>query len=133
MEREPVWVPLDILIAINVRAVSETGEPHTIRDIGLLESAWAKPQNRWAYEGERDLVRLAVALMAGVAQNHPFQQGNKRTAFAAGLTFLDENGFELDAQLDSADFADAFVALIEHKVDEAAFAERLRPHVVPRD
>ena len=132
MGGEPVWVPLDVLIAINLRAVQETGEPHIVRDLGLPESAWAKPQNRWAYEGEGDLVGLAVALMAGFAQNHPFQQGNKRTAFAAGVTFLDENGFDLDPALDSAHLADVFVGLIEHKVDEAAFAERLRPHVVPR-
>ena len=77
-------------------------------------------------------MRLAVALMAGVAQNHPFQQGNERTAFAAGVVFLDQNGFDIDPMLDTVEFADAFVALIEHKVDEAAFAERLRPHVLPR-
>ena len=129
---EPRWIPLDTLISINAYACAQTGEPHALRDAGLLESAWAKPQNRWAYEGEADLLRLAVALMAGVAQNHPFQQGNKRTAFAGGLSFLDQNGYDLDEALDSAAFADAFVELIEHKVDEGAFAERMRPHVVPR-
>lgn len=50
----------------------------------------------------------------------------------AGLAFLELNGFQLEGELDSAHFADAFVAVIEHKVDEAAFAERLRPHVLPR-
>ena len=129
---EPAWVPLDVLVAINVYAVSLTGEPHVVRDPGLLESAWAKPQNRWAYEGESDLVRLAVALMIGVAQNHPFQQGNKRTAFAGGVTFLERNGYVLDPAMDRVEIADAFVAMIEHTVDEGAFAERLRPHVLPR-
>ena len=129
---EPNWIDLDLLTAINVRVVAITGEPHGLRDPGLLESAWAKPINRWAYEGEEDLVRLAVALMLGVAQNHPFQQGNKRTGFEAGLAFLGANGWRLERATDSAALADAFVALIEHKVDEAAFAERLRPHVVPR-
>lgn len=112
--------------------MTQTCEPHIVRDAGLLESAWAKPQNRWAHEGEGDLLRLAVALMAGVAQNHPFQQGDKRTAFAAGPSFPDQNGYDLDPGLDTAALADSFVALIEHKVDETAFAERLRPHVVPR-
>lgn len=103
-----------------------------LRDGGLLESAAHKPLNRWAYEQEVDLVRLAVALMTGVAQNHTFAQGNKRTAFEAGLAFLGANGWRLDRTVDSAAFADSFVELIEHVVDEAAFAERLRPHVVPR-
>lgn len=131
-DHEPRWIDLDLLTRINVRVVAATGEPHALRDAGLLESAWAKPQNRWAYENETDVVRLAVALMAGVAQNHPFQQGNKRTAFEAGLAFLAVNGLRLDRVLDSVALADAFVELIEHKVDEGAFAERLRPHVVPR-
>ena len=129
---EPLWAPLDLIIRINVVETAATGEPHAILSPGLLESAWAKPQNRWAYEGEADLLRLSVALMLGVAQNHPFQQGNKRTGMLAGLAFLELNGFQLEEALDSSAFADAFVALIEHKVDEAAFAERLRPHVLPR-
>ena len=132
MSGEPNWVSSDLLIAINLRVVTATGEPHLLRDAGLLESASHKPINRWAYENERDLVRLAVALMAGVAQNHPFAQGNKRTAFEAGLAFLGANGWRIDRSIDSVALADGFVALIEHAVDQAAFAERLRPHVVPR-
>ena len=130
MPSEPVWLELDLLIRINRRVTTSTGEPHQLRDLGLLESAWAKPINRWSYEGEEDLLRLAVALMAGVAQNHPFAQGNKRTAFEAGLALLQANGFMLVSELDSAEFADDFVALIEHHTTEQAFAERLRPHVV---
>lgn len=68
---EPVWAPLDLIIRINAVETAAIGEPHAILSAGLLESAWAKPQNRWGYEGEAALVRLAVALMLGVAQNHP--------------------------------------------------------------
>ena len=128
--QEPTWVDLDSLVALNLRITSGTGEPHALLSAPLLESAWAKPLNRWNYEGEADLVRLAVALMAGVAQNHPFQQGNKRTAFEAGLGFLLLNGFALEPTSDSVTLADAFVQLIAHEMDEAAFAELLRPHVV---
>ena len=127
---EPTWLPLDLLQLINLQETAATGEPHLLLSLGLLESAWAKPHNHWAYQGEGDLLRLAVALMAGLAQNHPFQQGNKRTAFVAGLTFLQANGFTLEDGVDGRTFADAFIALIAHESDEAAFAELLRPHVV---
>lgn len=128
---EPHWVTVEALIAFNRGAVAATGEPHAVLSAALLESAWAKPINRWSYEGEIDLIRLAVSLMAGVAQNHPFQQGNKRTAFEAGVSFLGANGATLDESADSAKLADAFVTLIEHKMSEHEFAERLRPHVRP--
>ena len=96
----------------------------------MLESAWAKPINRWAYEGAEDVLTLAVTLMSGVAQNHPFQQGNKRTAFQAGLLFLHLNALTLNDELDSTQLADAFVRLVEHAIDEPAFVDMLRPHVV---
>lgn len=130
-QAEPAWIPLERLIWVNRYETAATGEPHGLLNPGLLESAWAKPQNRWAYEGEADLVRLAVALMVGVAQNHPFQQGNKRTGFVGGLIFLELNSFTLEDGLDGRSFADDFVALIAHEIDEAAFAERLRRHVRP--
>ena len=102
-----------------------------MRDLGLLESAAGVPKNRWAYGSEEDLLSLAAALLFAVARNHPFEQGNKRTAFLAFDVMLKANGFALDIE-DMATVADEIVAVIEHKVDEAAFAERLRPHVVPR-
>ena len=130
--REPHWVPLDAIIELNARLTAQTGEPHRLLSPSLLESAWARPLNLWAYQDETDLVRLAVALMAGVAQNHPFQQGNKRTAFESGAGLLIANGWLLDPQLDDPELADAFVALIGHTLTEREFAERLRPHVRPR-
>lgn len=74
---------------------------------------------------------LAVALMVGVAANHPFQQGNKRTAFEGGLAFLRANGLRFSADQDTTALADAFVAVIAHQADEAGFAARLAPHVRP--
>ena len=127
---EPRWPSVADLIEINRTETGITGEPHGVLSQGLLESAWAKPLNRWAYEEETDLVRLAVSLMAGVAQNHPFQQGNKRTGFGGGLALLQLNGYQLASSLDRRTLADAFVALVAHESDEAAFAELLRPHVV---
>lgn len=128
---EPLWVPFEVLVDVNRRVTSATGEPHLVLSVALLESAWAKPVNRWSYQGEDDPVRLAVALMVAVAANHPFQQGNKRTAFEGGLAFLRANGLRLDPSRDEVALADAFVAVIAHKLGEAEFAEDLRPHVRP--
>ena len=130
VEAEPSWPSVADLIEINHVETGLTGEPHGVLSLALLESAWAKPQHRWSYEGEADLVRLAVALMVGVAQNHPFRQGNKRTGFGGALALLDLNGYTLDIGFDRLAMADAFVAVISHRMEEAAFAELLRPHVV---
>ncbi len=112
--------------------VAETGEPALVLSQALLESAWAKPINRWHYESDVDLLSLAVSLMVGIAQNHPFQQGNKRTAFAAGQIFLGLNGYRIDPSLDSIQFADKFVLVIEHKVEPSALIADLREWVFPR-
>ena len=96
-----------------------------------MESAAAVPLNRWAYADEQDLVLLSTALMVAVARNHPFEQGNKRTAFLAFDVMLKANGWGLAAP-DHVSFAEDMVAVIEHRLDEGAFAERLRPHVLPR-
>ena len=130
MTDEPNWPSVADLVDINRVETALTGEPHGLLSQALLESAWAKPANRWAYEDETDILRLAVTLMVGVAQNHPFRQGNKRTGFGGGLALLHLNGYGLDRSLASLAMADAFIALIAHQMDEAAFAELLRPHVV---
>jgi death-on-curing protein len=86
LANEPVWLTADHLIEFNELDVSATGEPHLVRDKAGLESAIARPINHWHY-GEGDVVALAVALLLGVARNHPFLLGNKRTAFAAADYF----------------------------------------------
>lgn len=67
-----------------------------MRDRGLLESARFRPKNRWHYEGVTDLCVLAADLLYGIGKNHPFAQGNKRTAFHAAMAFLAVNGLEPD-------------------------------------
>ena len=119
MASEPVWLDADLLIDFNQLTVSETGEPHHLRDRGLLESAAARPVNHWQY-GERDVLALAVSLLVGIGRNHPFLQGNKRTAFAAMDYFLYLNGYQLIAE-DSADLADLVIDLINGDVSEHSF------------
>jgi death-on-curing protein len=129
LPNEAVWLTAEALIRFNQRAIGETGEPFFIRDRGLLESALARPQNHWAY-GEDDLAALAVALLLGIAGNHPFGQGNKRTAFAAAEALLHANGYRLEAP-DGAELADKVVDLITGKLEEAEFVALLRECAEP--
>src|SRR6202035_5518545 len=108
----------------------ETGERHFLRDLGLLESALARPQNAFAY-GEEDVVVLAVRLLAGIAFDHAFEQGNKRTAFEAMWHFLRLNGYDLAID-DTARWADEVIALVEHRSTEDDFVSIIRPFVVAR-
>lgn len=107
-----------------------TGERHFLRDFGLLESALARPRNAFAY-GEEDIVALAVRLMAGIAQAHAFEQGNKRTAFVAMVQFLIMNGHDLTIE-DALPWAERVIGLVEHRATEEEFVVALRPFVVPR-
>lgn len=124
------WLPIEAVVEYNRLEVEATGEHHFVRDPGLLESALARPQNAFAYGGE-DLVVLAVRLLAGIAQAHAFEQGNKRTAFEAMWHFLRLNGYDLAIE-DTDAWADPVISLVEHRSTEADFARALRPYVVPR-
>lgn len=113
MQNEPLWLSVDEVVATNRDLVEETGEPHLIREVGLLESACAVPQNQWAYGGVTDLATLATSLLFAIARNHPFMQGNKWTALLAALQLLELNGWTLADGIDSTEFADRIVAVIE--------------------
>ena len=130
MPNEPQWLPIEAVIEYNRLEVEATGEHHFVRDLGLLESALARPQNAFAY-GEDDIVVLAVRLMAGIAQAHAFEQGNKRAAFEALWHFLRLNGYDLAIE-DSKAWADAVISLIEHRSTEEDFVRAIRPYVVER-
>ncbi|HTT79674.1 MAG TPA: type II toxin-antitoxin system death-on-curing family toxin [Stellaceae bacterium] len=130
MPNEPNWLPIEAVIEHNRLELAETGENHFVRDIGLLESALARPRNAFAY-GEEDIVALSVLLLAGIARAHAFEQGNKRTAFGAMRLFLRANGYDT-AFDDAVSWADRVIALIEHRLSEEDFAAALRPFVVPR-
>ncbi len=121
---------METVIEINQAVVAITGEPHFLRDRGLLESALARPQNAFAY-GEEDIVALAVRLLAGVAQAHAFAQGNKRTCFVAMVQFFNANGYDLAIE-DSAAWANAVIALVEHRTSEEDFVRAIRPFVIER-
>lgn len=93
---EPRWLTSSEAIAINKEQIALTlGEKHFLRDAGALESAIAAPRNYWIYE-EQDLNKTACVLIRSLGRAHAFEQGNKRTAFFAGTTFLGLNGAYVD-------------------------------------
>jgi death-on-curing protein len=129
LRNEPTWLPIEAVIEHNRLELAETGENRFVRDRGLLEGALARPRNAFAY-GQEDIVVLAVALMAGISRVHAFEQGNKRTAFAAMRLFLEANGYDT-AFDDSISWADEIIRLIEHRSTEEDFVQVIRPFVVP--
>jgi death-on-curing protein len=84
---EPMWIDGRLALAVHDRQLAEHGGGQGLRDLSALESALARPRNSWSY-GETDLCRLAAAYAFGIARNHPFVDGNKRTAWVAARTFL---------------------------------------------
>jgi len=95
---EPVWIRDDVVLAIHRRQLAEHGGLEGIRDQGRLDSALARPKNLLAYSDDPpDLAALAASYAHGIAMNHPFVDGNKRTAFVVCRTFLKLNGYDLDA------------------------------------
>ncbi|MBA3812359.1 MAG: type II toxin-antitoxin system death-on-curing family toxin [Caulobacteraceae bacterium] len=109
-----------------------TGEPHVLISRDLLEAACSRPYHHWAFGGIEDVVALSVILLFAIAENHPFIQGNKRTAFAAMVFFLEHNGFQLTSPDDPA-LADTLIAVLEKRTPREAFEESLRRVVASSD
>ena len=100
---EPVWVRQDVVLAMHEEALKLHGGPEGVRDMGLLESALARPKNLLAYsEQPTSLAKLAAAHAKGIVANHPFVDGNKRTALLVSFAFLDVNGHEVTASQEDA-------------------------------
>ena len=126
---EPLWVQRIVVLIAHDEALAAHGGASGVRDMGLLDSALARPRNLFAY-GETDVAALAAAYGFGIVRNHPFVDGNKRTAFMTTIAFLELNGFrfvatEVEATLQT-------LALAAGDMDEAAFADWLRGNVQAR-
>jgi death-on-curing protein len=120
-----VWLLEETLIAIHHRQIAEHGGREGLRDEGLLSSALARPKNLVAYsEASPDLASLAAAYAYGIARNHPFVDGNKRTALVAARTFLILNGVDLNATQD--DKVLTFLNLAEGAISEEELADWIR-------
>lgn len=124
-----VWIDRAVILAIHEEQLAEHGGGVGPRDAGLLDSALARPVNL-AHYGQPDVADLAAAYGFGIARNHPFIDGNKRTAFVATELFLALNGFALQAE--DASCILTMLALAGGELDEAAFAHWLRRHCAAR-
>jgi death-on-curing protein len=116
---EPEWLDVNIMLDVHAEQLALFGGPDGVRDLGLLESALARPMNKFAY-GEAGLAALAAAYAYGIAKNHPFVDGNKRAAFASIIVFLGLNGMEFVAAPEEA--TAIILALAAGEVSEEALA-----------
>jgi len=128
MSRDWIWVDLAVALATHGEQLAEHGGAAGVRDIGMLESAMARPLNLVAYE-DPDIADLAAGYAFGIARNHPFIDGNKRTAAVVSETFLGLNGHILDCA--DVELVTIFLALAAGELTAEALADWFRRNVVP--
>ncbi len=121
---------VDAVVAHDLELAAHGGS-EGIRDAGLLESALARPRNIWAYaETPPSLAVLAAAYAFGISANHPFIDGNKRTALVVSFAFLDVNGLEVTANQEDAYLT--ILGLAAGEITEQGLAEWFGAHTAPR-
>ena len=128
MTGEPRWLLKADVLEMHDYVLARTGGSSGLRDEGLLESALARPLNRWSYEAVEDTRDLAATYGIGLAKNHPFIDGNKRAAFLGLGLFLELNGWMLTATDDDA--IATFYAVASSQMDEDALAVWVRANSV---
>lgn len=116
---EPVWLQRRVLLAVHEKLLAEHGGSAGLRDQEMLDSALERPKNKWHYENA-DSFTLAAAYAFGLAKNHPFADGNKRTAFMAAYIFLHRNGYRFNAP--EAEVVVTVTALAAGEITEQDFA-----------
>jgi death-on-curing protein len=126
----PRWVLRSVVDAMHDQQLTEHGGAPGLRDEGLLDSALARAQNLHAY-GEADLCTLAAAYAVGIARNHPFIDGNKRTALLTAYVFLRLNGRTLTAS--EAEAVEIMMETAAGRVTDEAFADWLRRNTTLSD
>jgi death-on-curing protein len=117
---EPVWIDDAIALAVHDQQLAEHGGGVGLREQGGLESALARPINKWNY-GEADIAALAAAYAFGIARNHPFVDGNKRTAWVLARLFIALNGRHL--RFAAADAIETMLALAAGQLSEVEMAD----------
>jgi death on curing protein len=122
------WIKESSVLAIHEEQIAEHGGLAGTRDLALLQSALARPKNLEA-DGDPDVADLAAAYAVGIARNHPFLDGNKRTAWVVGETFLLKNGYELTAG--DREGVTAMLSVADGTMSEPEFAVWLRTYMRP--
>ena len=123
------WIDPAVILAVHDEQLAEHGGAARVRDAGLLESALARPRSL-AHYGEPDACELAAAYAFGLAKNHPFVDGNKRSAFVAAELCLVLNGWQLNASDEACVMV--MLGLAGGEVDEAGLSAWLRDHAALR-
>jgi len=129
--KEPVWVPVEVVLAIQEELLARFGGLAGLRDEGLLDFALNRPQQVFHY-GTPTLFELAAEYALGIVKNHPFLDGNKRAGFMAAYTFLGVNGYDLNAP--EADAVMQTLALAAGEIDQKEYAVWLKAtcHCLPK-
>jgi death on curing protein len=127
--QQPLWVPRAWVDATHYGQLDEHGGAHDVRDENALESALARLRNKYTYEPEADLADLAAAYAYGIANSHPFVDGNKRAAFVIAASFLWVNGHDLDRS--DAEVVETMLALAAGSLAEADLAAWFRAAMRP--
>jgi death-on-curing protein len=128
---EPVWIRLDAVLSMHEESLDLHGGPEGARDLGLLESALARPKNLLSYSEEPpSLARLAASYAKGIVANHPFVDGNKRTAFIVSVTFLLLNGLRVTASKEGRVLT--FWRLADGSLSEEQLAQWFEGNTAPR-
>jgi death-on-curing protein len=122
----PVWVSKALALAVHEEQLAEHGGGDGIRDEGLLDSALSRPENLEAYS-RPDIADLAASYAYGIARNHPFIDGNKRTSAVVAELFLDLNGYAF--LMSDEDVVRTWLALAAGDLSETVLAERIRASI----
>ncbi len=125
--KEPVWLIKPAVIAVHNMMIARFGGADGIRDAGLVDSALARPANIYHNDDCTDVSQLAAVYAAGIIQNHPFVDGNKRTGFMAAYMFLDLNGAKLHA--DEVTATAMTLSLAASEIDEKNYASWLAENI----
>jgi death-on-curing protein len=127
---EPHWLTRTVVDALHNDQVREHGGLAGIRDENVLESALARPLQKWHYMDQTDVATLAAAYAFGLVRNHPYRDGNKRVGFLSMATFLGLNGYELEAT--DAEVVAEIMSLADGSESEESLTEWIRRHSVKR-
>jgi death on curing protein len=125
--RDPVWIEEHDVLVLHDHLLALEGGAVGLRSQALLQSALARPRQLHAYGDGPDIIDMAASYTAGMVRNHPFVDGNKRTAFIIGVLFLELNGYRFIAN--EADATQAVLQLTAGRMNEDAFATWLRANV----
>ena len=131
-EPEPRWINKEQVLRIQELQIERHGGLEGIRDVGLLESAIFRPQHHYVYQAERNLFAFAALYAEGIIKNHPFNDGNKRTAHTCAALFLMANGYELQVGDEAAHLA-LFEDLAAGKVTHEELTAFYRDNVTERE